>query len=51
MLWGFIRRYAPDATPETHPVLDKLVAYAIQYFHDFVRPAKAYRAPSDVRIS
>lgn len=46
-LWGFIRRYAPDATPESHPVLDNLVGYAITYFHDFVRPNKAYRAPDE----
>ncbi len=29
VLWGFISRYAPDATPETHPELDRLVGYAI----------------------
>ncbi len=45
VLWGFIRRYAPDATPEAHPLLDQLVGYAIAYFHDFVKPAKRYRAP------
>ncbi|MGA8690368.1 MAG: lysine--tRNA ligase, partial [Methyloceanibacter sp.] len=44
VLWGFIRRYAPEATPEAHPLLDQLVGYAIRYFHDFVRPAKRYRA-------
>ena len=47
VLWGFIRRYAPDATPEAHPLLDQLVGYAIRYFHDFVKPAKLYRAASD----
>ncbi len=47
VLWGFIRRYAPDATPKQHPLLDQLVGYAISYFHDFVKPAKHYRAPSD----
>ncbi|MDO8839006.1 MAG: lysine--tRNA ligase [Parvibaculum sp.] len=47
VLWGFIRNYAPDATPEDHPRLDQLVGYAINYFHDFVRPAKKYRAPTD----
>jgi lysyl-tRNA synthetase, class I len=45
VLWGFIRRYAPDASPQTHPRLDELVGYAGRYFRDFVRPAKAYRAP------
>jgi lysyl-tRNA synthetase class 1 len=44
VLWGFIRRYSPDATPEAHPLLDQLVGYAIAYFHDFVKPAKKYRA-------
>ena len=47
VLWGFIRRYLPGATPENHPELDRLVAYAIAYFHDFVKPAKQYRAPAD----
>jgi lysyl-tRNA synthetase, class I len=47
VLWGFIRRYAPDATPEEHPLLDQLVGYAIRYFHDFVKPAKQYRAATD----
>ena len=26
VLWGFIRRYAPEATPEAHPLLDQLVS-------------------------
>ena len=47
VLWGFIRRYCPDATPEEHPLLDDLVGYAIRYFHDFVKPAKNYRAPTE----
>ena len=47
VLWGFIQRYAPDATPEAHPLLDELVGYAIRYFHDFVKPSKRYRAPTD----
>ena len=46
VLWGFIRRYAPDATPDQHPLLDQLVGYAIRYFHDFVKPSKSYRPPS-----
>jgi lysyl-tRNA synthetase class 1 len=47
VLWGFIRRYLPGATPKTHPRLDDLVGYAVRYFHDFVRPAKAYRLPGE----
>ncbi len=48
VLWGFLRRYAPSATPENHPRLDRLVGYAVAYFRDFVRPAKTYRAADDV---
>ncbi len=47
VLWGFIRRYAPGASPETHPRLAKLVGYAVNYFRDFVRPAKTFRAASE----
>ena len=46
VLWGFLRRYAPSATPQTHPRLDKLVHYAVAYFRDFVAPKKRYR-PAD----
>ena len=46
ILWGFIRRYAPDATPETRPFLDRLVSHAIAYYRDFVRPSKRYRHPT-----
>jgi lysyl-tRNA synthetase class 1 len=46
-LWGFIRRYRPGVTPQTHPKLDALVGYAIHYFRDFVLPAKNFREPSE----
>jgi lysyl-tRNA synthetase, class I len=48
VLWGYISRYAPGTTPETHPKLDELVGYAVRYFDDFVKPAKSFRAPDDV---
>jgi lysyl-tRNA synthetase class 1 len=47
VLWGFLRRYAPGVSPETHPRLDALVGYALRYYTDFVKPAKRYRAPDD----
>jgi lysyl-tRNA synthetase class 1 len=46
-LWGFIRRYAPNATPQEHPMLDQLVGYGLRYYHDFVKPAKTYRLPTE----
>jgi lysyl-tRNA synthetase class 1 len=46
-LWGFIGRYWPGVTPQTHPRLDALVGYAIHYFRDFVLPAKRFREPTE----
>jgi lysyl-tRNA synthetase, class I len=46
-LWGFIRKYAPGATPATHPFLDKLTGYALRYFNDFVKPTKVFRAATE----
>ena len=45
-LWGFIGRYRPGVTPETHPKLGRMVDYAIQYFRDFVLPEKKFREPT-----
>jgi lysyl-tRNA synthetase class 1 len=47
VLWGFISRYAPGATAANHPILDRLVGYAIAYYQDFVKPNKTYRAPDE----
>ncbi len=46
MLWGFIHRYLPGASPETTPFLARLVGYAVAYYRDFVRPAKQFRRPT-----
>ena len=48
MLWGFISRHAPGATPQAHPLLDRLVGHALAYYRDFVKPTKRYRAPSEM---
>jgi len=45
-LWGFIGRYRPGVTRESHPHLAALVDYALHYFHDFVLPAKQFREPT-----
>ncbi len=44
MLWGFIARYRPGASPESEPFLARLVDHAVLYYADFVRPKKAFRA-------
>jgi len=51
VLWGFISRYAPGVTADTHPELDRLTDYAIRYYDDFVKPTKTYRAADDVERS
>ena len=47
-LWGFIGRYRPGVTPQSHPKLNDAVGYAIHYFRDFVLPDKKFREPSEV---
>ncbi|WP_441231276.1 lysine--tRNA ligase [Tardiphaga sp. 215_C5_N2_1] len=47
-LWGFIRRYRPGVSAATHPRLDAMVGYAINYYRDFVAPTKTFREPTDV---
>ncbi|MCH7540562.1 MAG: lysine--tRNA ligase [Proteobacteria bacterium] len=47
VLWGFISRHAPGATPQADPLLDRLVGHALAYYRDFVKPKKRYRAPSE----
>jgi lysyl-tRNA synthetase class 1 len=44
-LWGFIRRYAPEASPEANPDLDAAAEFAVRYFTDFVAPNRVFRAP------
>lgn len=42
-LWGFIQRYAPDASPENNPDLDAAAGFAVRYYKDFVEPTKVFR--------
>jgi lysyl-tRNA synthetase class 1 len=45
-LWTYLGRYAPGASPETHPELDRLVRYAAAYGRDFVIPSLKRRVPT-----
>jgi lysyl-tRNA synthetase class 1 len=47
ILWGFLSRYMPGATPASELLLDRLCDFAINYYEDFVRPNKRFRAPDD----
>ena len=46
-LWGFIRRYAPEASPEGNPQMDQAAGFAVRYYNDFVKPGKVFRAPTE----
>ncbi len=45
-LWGFIKRYAQDVSPENNPQLDQAASFAVSYYNDFVKPQKVYRLPN-----
>jgi lysyl-tRNA synthetase, class I len=46
VLWHFVSRYWPNASPETAPIVDRLIDHAIAYYRDFVKPAQRYRLPT-----
>lgn len=46
VLWGFIAKYAPEASPETAPFLDQLAEHAVSYYNDFVKTNKKYSEPN-----
>ena len=48
VLWGFLARYAPDASPDRNPVLDAMVDRALAYFRDRVLPGRR-RRPATAR--
>jgi lysyl-tRNA synthetase class 1 len=48
ILWGFVTRHRPEVNRESFPALDRLVHYAVRYYHDFVKPKKRFRAPDPV---
>lgn len=48
VIWGYISRYAPEASADSDPLLDRMVSHAIAYYRDFVKPTKRYRAPDEM---
>ncbi|WP_289153914.1 lysine--tRNA ligase [uncultured Salipiger sp.] len=46
-MWGFIRRYAPEASPASHPDMDDAAGFSVRYYNDFVKPTKSFRAPDE----
>src|SRR3954468_3745146 len=51
LLWGFVKRYAPEASPEPHPELDRRLDYALAYFRDFIANSLDHRAPTEMEAA
>ncbi len=47
ILWGFISKYAPEATPNSAPFLDDLVGFAVNYYNDIIKQKKIYLQPNE----
>jgi lysyl-tRNA synthetase class 1 len=45
VVWGYLRKYVPDASPERYPALDRLIGHAIAFHRDAIAPTLARRAP------
>ncbi len=43
VLWGFISKYQEGLSPETSPLLSKMVVAAINYYDDFIKAHKKFR--------
>ena len=43
-LWGFIQRYAPEASAATNPQMDQAAEFAVRYYNDFVKPSRTRSA-------
>jgi lysyl-tRNA synthetase class 1 len=50
-LWAYVARQAPGTSPESHPMLDRLVHHAARYARDFVVPGLKRRAPTPVEAA
>jgi lysyl-tRNA synthetase class 1 len=51
LLWGFVKRYCPEASPESHPELDRLLDHALAYFRDFIADSLRLRPPSETEAA
>ncbi len=46
VLWQYLQRYRPGATPDNAPYLDTLLGCAVAYYRDFVKSKKSFRQPT-----
>ena len=48
ILWKFVKKYKPNINEKNFPVFNKLVEYAIKYFHEVVKKTKKYKKPDEM---
>ena len=47
LLWKFVKKYKPSISEKDHPIFDKLIGYAIEYFNDVIKKNKKYKKPNE----
>ena len=45
VLWKFVKKYKKNIKEKEHPIFDKLVEYAINYFNEVVKKTKKIKKP------
>jgi len=51
ILVSFVSRYAPELNKDEQRFIELLADHAVQYYHDFIKPNKQYRNPSEKDVS
>lgn len=51
VLWGFIIKYAPDASKEKATYLNNMIQCGINYYNDFIKPNKRYAIANEKQIA
>ncbi len=46
-LFGFVKKYAPEAQGKSSVLIERMIDYALVYYRDFILPNKKYRTPSE----
>jgi lysyl-tRNA synthetase class 1 len=46
-MWAYITAYNNSLTSDKNPDLNNMTGKAVNYYHDFVKPAKKYRIPTN----
>ena len=46
LLWKFVKKYKKNINEKQHPIFDKLIGYAINYFNEVVKLNKKFRKPN-----